>query len=183
MAMSRGSVPHTIWWAYSIFCIKVLIKSTMWGRWFLRTSRKLSIWSTLTCWLKNLFISESEDPSSLGCVTFSATVCSVLDTILLFLILQLYLPVYHKAILGPIGFQVIINDAVQNNSGPISCWKYVDDLTIAETAHILIQASYRLFLIHSANGLKIIVWVWILQNVKPPDMLQNWCSSPYWVEN
>ena len=34
--------------------------------------------------------------------------------------------------LGPIGFQVIINDAVQNNSGPISCWKYVDDLTIAE---------------------------------------------------
>ena len=34
--------------------------------------------------------------------------------------------------LGPIGFQVIINDAVQNKSGPISCWKYVDDLTIAE---------------------------------------------------
>ena len=34
--------------------------------------------------------------------------------------------------LGPIGFQVIINDAVQNNSGPISCWKYVNDLTIAE---------------------------------------------------
>ena len=46
---------------------------------FLRTSRKLSIWSTITCWLKNLFTSESEDPSSLGCVTFSATVCSVLD--------------------------------------------------------------------------------------------------------
>ena len=34
--------------------------------------------------------------------------------------------------LGPIGFQVINNDAVQNNSGPISCWKYVDDLTMAE---------------------------------------------------
>ena len=25
--------------------------------------------------------------------------------------------------LGPIGFQVIIINAVQNNSGPISCWK------------------------------------------------------------
>ena len=34
--------------------------------------------------------------------------------------------------LGPICFQVIINDAVQNISGPISCWKCVDDLTIAE---------------------------------------------------
>ena len=34
--------------------------------------------------------------------------------------------------LGPIGFQVIINYAVQNNSDPVSCWKYVDDLTIAE---------------------------------------------------
>ena len=34
--------------------------------------------------------------------------------------------------LGPIGFQVVINDAVQNNSGPISCWKYVDELTMAE---------------------------------------------------
>ena len=34
--------------------------------------------------------------------------------------------------LGPIGFQVIINDALQNNSGPISCWIYVDDLKIAE---------------------------------------------------
>ena len=52
---------------------------------------------------------------------------------LLFLTLQLYLPVYHKAPkLGPIGFQVIINDAVQNISCPISCLKYVDDLTIAE---------------------------------------------------
>lgn len=34
--------------------------------------------------------------------------------------------------IGPIGFQVIINDAVQNNTGPFRCWKYVDDLTIAE---------------------------------------------------
>ncbi len=34
--------------------------------------------------------------------------------------------------IGPIGFQVIINDAVQRKPGPISCWKYVDDLTMAE---------------------------------------------------
>ena len=34
--------------------------------------------------------------------------------------------------LGPIGFQVIINDAVQNRGDNINCWKYVDDLTITE---------------------------------------------------
>ncbi|XP_072037054.1 uncharacterized protein [Amphiura filiformis] len=34
--------------------------------------------------------------------------------------------------LGPIGFQVVINDAAQNMESDIKCWKYVDDLTLAE---------------------------------------------------
>ena len=34
--------------------------------------------------------------------------------------------------LGPIGFQVVINDAVQDLGDKIKCWKYVDDLTLAE---------------------------------------------------
>jgi hypothetical protein len=34
--------------------------------------------------------------------------------------------------LGPIGFQVIINDAAQTKDASIKCWKYVDDLTLAE---------------------------------------------------
>ena len=57
------------------------------------------------------------------CVRYNATLSD-------FATLSAGLPQGTK--LGPIGFQVIINDAVQNNSGPISCWTYVDDLTIAE---------------------------------------------------
>ena len=34
--------------------------------------------------------------------------------------------------LGPIGFQVVINDAAQDLGDKIKCWKYVDDLTLAE---------------------------------------------------
>jgi hypothetical protein len=33
---------------------------------------------------------------------------------------------------GPLGFQAIINDAASNISPNIKCWKYVDDLTLAE---------------------------------------------------
>ena len=57
------------------------------------------------------------------CVRYNATLSD-------FATLSAGLPQGTK--LGPIGFQVIINDAVQNNSGPMSCWKYVYDLTIAE---------------------------------------------------
>ena len=35
--------------------------------------------------------------------------------------------------LGPIGFQILINDAAQNSTS--SCWKYVDDLTFAENVN------------------------------------------------
>ena len=31
--------------------------------------------------------------------------------------------------LGPIGFQILINEAAENQSS--KCWKYVDDLTFA----------------------------------------------------
>ena len=34
--------------------------------------------------------------------------------------------------LGPIGFQVVINDAAQDLDDKIKCWKCVDDLTLAE---------------------------------------------------
>ena len=34
--------------------------------------------------------------------------------------------------LGPIGFQVVINDAAQDLGDKIKCWKYVDDLTLAK---------------------------------------------------
>ena len=34
--------------------------------------------------------------------------------------------------LSPIGFQVVINDAAQDLGEKIKCWKYVDDLTLAE---------------------------------------------------
>ena len=34
--------------------------------------------------------------------------------------------------LGPTGFQVVINDAAQDLGDKIKCWKYVDDLTLAE---------------------------------------------------
>ena len=34
--------------------------------------------------------------------------------------------------LGPIGFQVVINDAAHDLGEKIKCWKYVDDLTFAE---------------------------------------------------
>ena len=34
--------------------------------------------------------------------------------------------------LGPIAFQVVINDAAQDLGDKIKCWKYVDDLTLAE---------------------------------------------------
>jgi hypothetical protein len=48
--------------------------------------------------------------------------------------------------LGPIGFQVIINDAVQSDTGPISCWKYVDDLTIAENRPYLNSSQMQVTL-------------------------------------
>ena len=35
--------------------------------------------------------------------------------------------------LGPIGFQVIINDDARDLGDKVECWKYVDDLTLAES--------------------------------------------------
>ena len=34
--------------------------------------------------------------------------------------------------LGPIGFQILINEAAENSSS--KCWKYVDDLTFADNS-------------------------------------------------
>ena len=34
--------------------------------------------------------------------------------------------------IGPIGFQAVINDAAQDKQSNTRCWKYVDDLTLAE---------------------------------------------------
>ena len=48
--------------------------------------------------------------------------------------------------LGPIGFQVVINDAAHDLGEKIKCWKYVDDLTLAENR-----------LSHQPSGLQVVL--------------------------
>ena len=54
--------------------------------------------------------------------------------------------------LGPITFQIIINDPACNSN--TSCWKYVDDLTFAETVSVKMTAKCRLILTICWNGQK-----------------------------
>ena len=53
--------------------------------------------------------------------------------------------------LGPVGFQIVINDAVQGSKSQY--WKYVDDLTFAENRNISDLAIFRMTCIAFKNGL------------------------------
>ena len=46
-------------------------------------------------------------------------------------VLSDYVPLPQGTKLGPIGFQILINEAAENSS---KCWKYVDDLTFADNS-------------------------------------------------
>ena len=57
--------------------------------------------------------------------------------------------------LGPIGFQVVINDAAQDLGDKMKCWKYVYDLTLAakKIARFPNQVVCRWFLMNLTSGL------------------------------
>ena len=57
---------------------------------------------------------------------------------------------------GPIGFQVLINDVSQD--AKVECWKYVGDLTFAETKLMVIKVTVKMTQMILLIGRNQVAW-------------------------
>ena len=106
--------------------------STTLVQWSSLTSQTPLTWLITLSWLRSLFIWESGRPLCHGCVISSMNEFNMGDIIRHCQTIKSFkggLPQGTKV--GPLGFQAIINDAA-TDIAPKKCWKYVDDLTLAD---------------------------------------------------